>query len=108
MFAGSDFLLMPSRFEPCGLSQMYAQKFGSLPIAHRTGGLADTIEDGQTGFLFTSPTANNLNAAIRRAFDAYTSSRRFSSMRRAAMARSFGWDLSASRYQEVYRLARAG
>jgi starch synthase len=108
MFAGSDFLLMPSRFEPCGLSQMYAQKFGSLPIAHRTGGLADTIEDGQTGFLFTSPTANNLNAAIRRAFDAYTSSRRFSSMRRAAMARSFGWDLSATRYDEVYRLARAG
>ncbi len=107
MFAGSDFLLMPSRFEPCGLSQMYAQKFGSLPIAHRTGGLADTIEDGQTGFLFTSPTANNLNGAIRRAFDVYTSNRRFSSMRRAAMARSFGWDLSARRYDEVYRLARA-
>ncbi|MFN3892123.1 MAG: glycogen synthase GlgA [Beijerinckiaceae bacterium] len=107
MFAGSDFLLMPSRFEPCGLSQMYAQKFGSLPIAHRTGGLADTIEDGQTGFLFTAPTANNLNGAIRRAFDAYTSARRFTSMRRAAMARSFGWDHSARRYSEVYRLAHA-
>ena len=105
MFAGSDFLLMPSRFEPCGLSQMYAQKFGALPIAHRTGGLADTIEDGQTGFLFTTPTANNLNAAIRRAFDAYTSSRRFTSMRRAAMARSFGWDGSARRYDELYRIA---
>jgi starch synthase len=107
MFAGSDFLLMPSRFEPCGLSQMYAQKFGALPIAHRTGGLADTIEDGQTGFLFTTPTANNLNVAIRRAFDAYTSSRRFTSMRRAAMARSFGWDVSARRYDEVYRMAHA-
>lgn len=107
MFAGSDFLLMPSRFEPCGLSQMYAQKFGSLPIAHRTGGLADTIEDGHTGFLFTAPTANNLNGAIRRAFDVYTSNRRFALMRRAAMSRSFGWDLSARRYDEVYRLARA-
>ncbi len=108
MFAGSDFLLMPSRFEPCGLSQMYAQKFGALPIAHRTGGLADTIEDGQTGFLFTTPTANNLNGAIRRAFDAYTSNRRFTSMRRAAMARSFGWEVSARRYDDVYRLANAG
>lgn len=108
MFAGSDFLLMPSRFEPCGLSQMYAQKFGSLPIAHRTGGLADTIEDGHTGFLFSAPTANNLNGAIRRAFDVYTSARRFSSMRQAAMSRRFGWDLSARRYDEVYRLAAAG
>lgn len=108
MFAGSDFLLMPSRFEPCGLSQMYAQKFGSLPIAHRTGGLADTIADGETGFLFTAPTANNLNGAIRRAFDVYTSSRRFTAMRRAAMSRSFGWRHSARRYDEVYGVARAG
>ena len=53
MLAGSDFLLMPSRFEPCGLSQMYAQRFGSLPVAHRTGGLAATIEDGITGFLLS-------------------------------------------------------
>ena len=52
IFAGSDFTLMPSRFEPCGLSQMYAQKFGSLPIGHQTGGLAETITDGETGFLF--------------------------------------------------------
>jgi starch synthase len=103
MFAGSDFLLMPSRFEPCGLSQMYAQKFGSLPIAHKTGGLADTIEDGHTGFLFSAPTTNNLNGAIRRAFDVFTSNRRFTTMRRAAMARSFGWDLSARRYSEAYR-----
>ena len=50
IFAGSDFTLMPSRFEPCGLSQMYAQRFGSLPIGHQTGGLAETITDGETGF----------------------------------------------------------
>ncbi len=54
IFAGSDFTLMPSRFEPCGLSQMYAQKFGSLPIGHQTGGLAETITDGETGFLFAT------------------------------------------------------
>ena len=55
IFAGSDFTLMPSRFEPCGLSQMYAQRFGSLPIGHQTGGLAETITDGETGFLFSKP-----------------------------------------------------
>ncbi|MGY4297533.1 hypothetical protein ACVWXN_005628 [Bradyrhizobium sp. i1.4.4] len=55
IFAGSDFTLMPSRFEPCGLSQMYAQRFGSLPIGHQTGGLAETITDGETGFLFSQP-----------------------------------------------------
>ncbi len=57
IFAGSDFTLMPSRFEPCGLSQMYAQRFGSLPIGHQTGGLAETIKDGETGFLFSQPSA---------------------------------------------------
>ncbi len=61
IFAGSDFLLMPSRFEPCGLSQMYAQKSGSLPIAHRTGGLVDTIEDGVTGFLFNASSRDALS-----------------------------------------------
>lgn len=108
MFAGSDFLLMPSRFEPCGLSQMYAQKFGSLPIAHRTGGLADTISDGQTGFLFGAPTAGGLNMAVKRAFEAFVSASRFELMRRAAMAMKFGWDHSASRYADTYRMAESG
>ncbi len=105
MFAGSDFLLMPSRFEPCGLSQMYAQKFGSLPIAHKTGGLADTIEDGRTGFLFGAPTAGGLKSAVRRAFDTFGSGHRFSEMRRAAMSMSFDWKESASRYTELYARA---
>ncbi len=64
MFAGSDFLLMPSRYEPCGLSQMYAQRFGSLPVARNTGGLADTIEDGVTGFLFDESTVESYAAAL--------------------------------------------
>jgi starch synthase len=103
MFAGSDFLLMPSRFEPCGLSQMYAQRFGSLPIAHRTGGLADTIEDGRTGFLFHTPTAGQLKTAVRRALDAFGSGRRFDEMRRAAMSRTFHWSDSARRYASLYK-----
>lgn len=107
MFAGSDFLLMPSRFEPCGLSQMYAQRFGSLPIAHRTGGLADTIEDGRTGFLFDTPSAGRLRNAVRRAFSIFGSGRQFSEMRSAAMARRFEWRESARRYTEIYGAARA-
>jgi starch synthase len=101
MFAGSDFLLMPSRYEPCGLSQMYAQRFGSLPIAHRTGGLADTIEDGRTGFLFGAATPRSLQQALTRAFDTF-GSQQFGEMRRAAMKRTFAWKDSAERYAALY------
>jgi len=103
IYAGSDFLLMPSRFEPCGLSQMYAQRFGSLPIAHRTGGLADTIRDGLTGFLFRDLSLSGLAGAIRRAFDAFGAGSRLADMRRQAMSQSFGWDRSAQAYGALYR-----
>ncbi|HEX2134415.1 MAG TPA: glycogen synthase GlgA [Microvirga sp.] len=106
IYAGSDFLLMPSRFEPCGLSQMYAQRFGSLPVAHRTGGLADTIEDGVTGFLFSDLSVTGLVGGIARAFESFGSRTRLNAMRRAAMGRTFGWQRSALRYGNVYsRLA---
>lgn len=105
MYAGSDFLLMPSRFEPCGLTQMYAQRFGSLPIAHRTGGLADTIQDGVTGFLFRDASLAPMLNAIYRSFDVFSSARRLGAMRRAAMKRHFGWQESAKRYTEVYEHA---
>ena len=105
MFAGSDFLLMPSRFEPCGLSQMYAQRFGSLPIARETGGLADTIEDGVTGFLFKDASLAALLGAIYRAVDAFGSRRKLMTMRKAAMGRSFAWTRSASGYAGVYERA---
>lgn len=102
LYAGSDFLLMPSRFEPCGLSQMYAQRYGSLPVAHRTGGLADTIEDGVTGFLFSDPSSTGLLSAVGRAFDSFGSKRRLALMRTAAMSQSFGWHQSAGAYVELY------
>ena len=101
MFVGSDFLLMPSRFEPCGLGQMYAQKVGTLPIAHRTGGLSETIEDGQSGFLFSSATTSALRSAINRAFGAFAS-RAMPAMRRNAMGKAFAWTAPARQYAGVY------
>ena len=103
IFAGSDFTLMPSRFEPCGLSQMYAQRFGSLPIGHQTGGLAETIKDGETGFLFPQPSAASFLGGVRRAFDAFGAKDRLDTMRRSAMARSFSWSISAALYNALYR-----
>ncbi len=103
LFAGSDFVLMPSRFEPCGLSQMYAQRFGAIPIASRTGGLSETIHDGRTGILFDRPEAKGLDEAIVRAIAVYGSNARLSELRRAAMALKFDWDDSARRYGALYR-----
>jgi starch synthase len=105
IFAGSDFLLMPSRFEPCGLSQMYAQRFGSLPIAHNTGGLNDTIEDGATGFLFRNPSNETFMAAIHRARSVFQRKDDLASMRQRAMSRSFGWKKAVHAYMDVYRRA---
>ncbi len=102
ILAASDFLLMPSRFEPCGLTQMQAQRLGTLPIAHATGGLADTVEDGVTGFLFHDLSPERLLAACRRGFEVFHEPARFADMRRAAMARHFGWAWAAREYLALY------
>jgi starch synthase len=103
IFAASDFLLMPSRFEPCGLSQMYAQKCGSLPIAHRTGGLADTIDDGCTGFLFSALNSLGLSSALERALNTFNSRGALKKMRRQAMSLNYAWARSANRYSLLYQ-----
>jgi len=108
IFAGSDFTLVPSRFEPCGLSQMYAQRFGSLPVGHRTGGLAETIVDGETGFLFRKASTASLLSGLCRAFSVFGAGERFGAMRRAAMTQRFGWSASASSYLSLYRTAASG
>lgn len=100
--AGSDFYLMPSRFEPCGLNQMYAERYGSLPIAHATGGLADSIRDGETGFLFGGATLEALRGAVIRALNVYVRPGRLASMRKRAMAEDFGWGPAAARYEGLY------
>ena len=105
MFAGSDFLLMPSRFEPCGLSQMYAQAYGSLPIACATGGLLDTVEDGVTGLLFREPSVSGLRRALQRAFRIHEEPRLLAAMRRAAMLQQHDWSRSARAYAALYAQA---
>lgn len=103
ILAGSDFLLMPSRYEPCGLSQSYAQCYGSLPIARRTGGLADTIEDGVTGFLFREPNLDSYVQAIQRALNVYRRPLLLNAMRCRAMAAPLYWQQSVRPYDRLYR-----
>ncbi|MBE9605108.1 glycogen synthase GlgA [Acetobacteraceae bacterium H6797] len=103
VLAASDFYLMPSRFEPCGLTQMQAQRYGALPIAHATGGLADTIVDGETGFLFSPFGPLAFMHAIDRAFTTYRDKDKFEAMRRAAMGLQFDWAGPAEEYENLYR-----
>lgn len=110
IFAGSDFLLMPSRFEPCGLSQLYAQRCASLPIARHTGGLADTIEDGLSGFLFREPTVESYSGAVDRALQVFKRPNLLCAMRCRAMAAPLSWRQSVRPYAALYQqlLAAAG
>jgi starch synthase len=103
LLSGADMCLMPSLYEPCGLTQMRAQRYGTIPVARRTGGLADTIEDGVTGFLFDDYTPADFMRAAMRAVDQYRDGEGWGAMMREAMARDFGWDKSAARYLSVYR-----
>jgi len=103
LFAGSDFLLMPSRYEPCGLSQMYAQRYASLPIARRTGGLADSIEDGVTGFLFDEPDVASYRQAVQRALAFHRHPQLLGAMRCRAMAAGFFWRHAIEPYDALYR-----
>jgi starch synthase len=82
---------------------MYAQRFGSLPVGRRTGGLADTISDGETGFLFPHASTESFLGGIVRAFAIYGSKRRLNRMRERAMTRTFSWSQSATDYGRLYR-----
>lgn len=105
LLAGTDLLLMPSLYEPCGLTQMRAQRYGTIPVARRVGGLADTIEDEVTGFLFDEYSPAALEWAIRRALGRYCDPTAWAGYVHAAMRRSFGWERSAAQYAEVYTRA---
>jgi starch synthase len=102
LLAGADVCLMPSQYEPCGLTQMRAQRYGTIPVARRVGGLADTIEDGVTGFVFDAYTPRDFVVAVVRAMDQYRDRAGWKRMMREAMARDFGWERSVVRYRRLY------
>jgi starch synthase len=107
--AGADVFLMPSRYEPCGLNQMYSQRYGTVPVVRRTGGLADTVEpydperDAGTGFVFEHFTAHGLSWALRWALHVWRDEpAAWARMRRRGMERDFSWDRQGSLYVEAY------
>ncbi|MDA7823169.1 glycogen synthase GlgA [Opitutales bacterium] len=108
IFAGSDFFLMPSRFEPCGLAQQYAMRYGSLPIARKTGGLADTIrpiahgELSPNGFLFSESTGKDLWKAIQEGLRVFANNRKFTQLRKNALSQPCSWEQAARQYLQTY------
>jgi starch synthase len=108
IYGGSDIFLMPSLFEPCGLSQMIAMRYGCVPVVRETGGLADTVRDGITGFTFYDFTANDFLYAIHRALFIYNSDREaWQAIQTQGMLSDFSWQQSAYGYQQLYEWAVA-
>jgi starch synthase len=102
VIAGADMLLMPSRYEPCGLTQMYALRYGTIPIVRATGGLEDTV-DQETGFKFQAYTPEALMGAIQEALGAWQDRAGWVIRMRRGMAKDYSWDVAAAEYQRVYR-----
>ena len=111
--AGADLFLMPSRFEPCGLNQMYSLRYGTVPLVHATGGLADTVENFDaasgtgTGFTFDEYSPQALFSTLRWALGVFMDRRAWSGIQRAGMRQDLSWAASARRYVEVYERALA-
>ena len=109
IYAGSDLILIPSRYEPCGLTQMIGMRYGCVPLARRTGGLTDTIQDyaanssQSTGFLFDQPTSEDLASAIQHALGVFRDKRRWEGLKRRGMKEDFSWEKSARRYNTLYQ-----
>jgi len=106
IYAGADAIIIPSRYEPCGLIQMIAMRYGCVPIARSTGGLRDTIHDHnaktKTGFLYPRPNSKDLSAALRRAITAYAKNEIWQELQINGMSQDFSWESSARKYIELY------
>ena len=105
IYAGSDMFLMPSRYEPCGLGQLISYKYGTVPIVRKTGGLADTVIDGKSGFVFEDYTSSALHDAIKRAIEAYKDKNKWKKLMLYDMGLDYSWNASAKEYVELYEKA---
>lgn len=103
IYAGADLFLMPSRYEPCGISQMIAMRYGCLPLVRAVGGLHDTVTDSETGFVFVDKKVKSFNDALKRALQTYPDRARWESMQKAGMQQDFSWNRSAHKYLELYK-----
>jgi starch synthase len=107
IYAGADFLIMPSRVEPCGLNQLYAVRYGTMPVVHNTGGLRDTVinvsEKNGYGITFTGLSVQEITKAIERALEIYTDTKQMSLLRKKMMSLDFSWDRSAKEYIDLYK-----
>ena len=103
IYGGSDIFLMPSRYEPCGLSQMIAMRYGSVPLVRAVGGLHDTVTDSETGFVFVDTKVKSFNDTLRRALNLYPDRSRWMNLQKAGMAQDFSWPNSARKYLELYK-----
>lgn len=114
IFAGSDLFIIPSLFEPCGITQMIAMRFGTIPLARKTGGLADSVIDlkdtthtpkKRNGFIFEKPSPESLEKALDRAFDLWKKRpTKWNALINNALSSSFDWRLSAVEYLKLYKL----
>jgi starch synthase len=100
--AGADIFLMPSRFEPCGLNQMYSLRYGTVPVVRAVGGLADTVIDGTLGFAFTEYSPAALLETLQKALTAFGNKRKWRALQAAGMKQDHSWDRSAREYVKIY------
>ncbi len=103
IYGGSDIFLMPSRYEPCGISQMIAMRYGCVPLVRAVGGLHDTVTDSETGFVFVDAKVKSFNDTVRRALDLYPYHSRWLNLQKVGMALDFSWHNSAKKYFELYK-----
>jgi len=103
IYAGSDFFMMPSKFEPCGLGQMIAMKYGTIPIVREVGGLKDTVKEGETGFTFTDNTSQAIISTVERALNLYQNDKEsLTIFRKRVMKEDHSWNKSAKEYEKIY------
>jgi starch synthase len=116
--AGSDMFIMPSRYEPCGLNQLYSLRYGTVPIVRKTGGLADTVKDWHelkglgsekgTGFSFNSYSASALLTTVKGAIDTFYNKKDWKKIQINGMIEDFSWEHSGKQYIKLYKLAMRG